>query len=216
MTKKKIAKKIKVEKLDNHDRQLKYILVIIGIIIFFIFVTYLYVNSTYKFKFLGLNFEEVEISDANWYYTNVNIIQDTGESYNYELYLRNDPRDLNLSLEPVRYIRSNTTYITYSANFDNCSVVGMAPFLELGKFLGGIGVNAKSALADENLSLESGFPYVTCENTKNNTVILFESGEKTEVVQENNCYRVKVANCEFNKATEIFIISTIATARGYI
>ena len=79
-----------------------------------------------------------------------------------------------------------------------------------------MGLNFKNALADKNQSEEFNRPYITCDDAGDKTVLLFEGGNKTEIVKEGECYKIRISNCEVIKATETVIVSSIATSRGYI
>lgn len=217
MIKRKSNNKISRKKEKKQDKQLRYILIVIGIILAIIIGAYFYIESLKNFEFLGLKFQKIDESGLKLYYTQLQITQDNGQTALYPLYLRNDPRKLNLA--PIEYIRADVpAYISISpsASTGNACNEGMVAFLELGKFLSGMGFNVKTALADKNQSEEFNRSYITCDDAGNKTVLLFEGGNKTEIVKQGECYRIKIADCEVIKATETVIVSSIATSRGYI
>jgi len=199
----------------KHSKQLTYVVVACIIIVVCMFIYYWASIASTKFEYLGLNFQKTNEGNLVFYKSSVQITQADGKLFNYVLNLRNDPRELDVPKFPIRFLKTNKTFISINPDIGECDDATLA-FMTIGQFVGAMGIDGKGAFANKSLADEKQTPYVTCENSKTNTVLLFEAGNKTSIVKEGECYRIKIANCELVKAVEEIEVGAIASARGYI
>ncbi len=207
--KKEESQKEETEKSDE-NKQLVYVIVIMAVVLIGFLGSYALINSSKSFEVLGLEFEKIKEGNIPFYYTKIHIVRPTGNAINYNLYLRNDPRTLNYP-EDINYINGKITFISIDSSVGECEE-GVLAFTNLGSFLAASGIQAKGALTNETLAGERGMPYVTCDNTKSNTVFVFKGGNEslTEKTGEN-CYTIYVKDCEIIKSVEEIILGTIST-----
>ena len=198
--------------VEQENKQLKWILIGAGFLLFSFLLVMVIVNESKHFDYLGLTFEKQQMGELQFFYTKLPIKTATGQIVNYNLYLRTDPREIKLPENLFVKFRANGTFITVSPEFDDCNDASLA-LTSLGSFIGGLGINAKGAVTDKDISNKTALPYVTCENSKNKTVILVRKGEKTELLQDSDCYTISVSNCEIIKGTESFILGVIKSMK---
>jgi hypothetical protein len=211
----KKQKKIKEKKKDKTEKQLVIIIVVMALIVLGIVAGYFIIQGQKKFDFIGLHFEKTKYGQLDFYYAKTQVTRPDGRIVNYNMYLRNDPRSLNLPEVRVEYIKGKNVYISLDPSLGECSD-GTLAFTTLGSFFGVTGIRAEAALTNKTESEEKQISYITCENTKDSTVFVFEEGETREIIKKDNCYVVSVPNCELVESVEEIILGTIATSRGYI
>jgi hypothetical protein len=204
----------KMSKLEKkQDKQAKYIVGIMFFILIVIIFSALFVDISRTFGYNGMKFSKEKYGNILIYKHSYYFIND-GEQYLYNLYLRNDPRKNDVSFEGTDiffnpgliYLSINTT------NLEKCENSSIA-ISEVAGFLKNNLLDVKSASPDKAQANKTGYPYANCNTHPSNTVILFEEGNKTEIVQDKLCYTVKVANCEILEASEEFIVQAILDGR---
>lgn len=212
MAKKKVSKQEK-----RLLRELLYILAfMVLLVILFVVVSFVF-KSFNTFEYEGMTFTkerlgEIPIFHYYYYFNNKDerLVQ-------YNLYLRNDPRDNNILFEggEIFLEREKVVFLTIEKdeNLNNCpyGVLGIA--------------NLVSFLNDNDYLTESGNPdfhdaktneetWVTCETHALNPVIKIVKGEESKLSVDGNCYEIAVATCEeFLPSTENFILQIIIDAR---
>ncbi len=197
------AKILPEEQRKKENKQLKSILIGIGIIflafIFFIFFT----NALANFKYKGVEFKVIKDNGLIFYNTAFPIYSPTGEhTADYNFYLRNDPRKLkDIPFNGNYTLMENMVInITGEFNCDGDGVIAVANLVKVHEFFG------TKVIRDEN---------ATCDELGRYTFVRITEGNETKIEQFGPaCYNIYVKDCEILPATERFIIEVFVIAHG--
>ena len=198
--------------LQKEDKQLIWFFAIIAIIFIGFLGAYFYVQSLKKFEYAGISFKEEKYGNLKFYHGVFPIIYD-GVLYGYyNLYLRNDPRKNNISIN-TKFSFNKKIIFSLEPAAGNCYEASLAQ-VELGKFLRIFPWvrEVEGAVNDEEIAKAMNLSYATCEHAnENQTIIIVRKSDYPSIGKEKeNCYYINVGNCENVKAAERFIIGVIA------
>jgi predicted nucleic acid-binding Zn ribbon protein len=196
---KKIEKKSEdISKKDENkiqNRQLRNILIFVGIIALLIVAIVIIGKSATKFTYRGVEFDMVKEGDLMFYATSLPV-QYQGETRDYNFYLRKDARKSEVPFNGTLDLKSNAV-LNMEKDFTcgGIGIIAIQNMLNLYKF---IGINVMS---DENAS---------CDTEAKYTFIQILEGNETKIEQfGQSCYNVYVNNCEILEATEKLMIETL-------
>ncbi len=199
------------------DRQLKYVLIVMVLVILLAIGVYYFVQSMKKFNYAGLEFEKVMYDRLPVYHSKIPITNTQGELVaNYNLFLRNDPRALKSIAIDGKIRLMKDTFVSIEPEADGgCEDSGIAGG-NFFTFLKVAGVDAKLACTNNTYASERNITYATCQEHLNNSgVIIIKRGESTEIVKKSDdCYEISFRNCEILNVTERFIVGAIANSKG--
>ncbi len=206
--------------MRNKERKLeKEILAVLGFLAVLI-IFYLLVSSLFKsfnsFTYEGLYFSKERIGKIPLFHYTYTFEAKGGEIYKYNLYLRTDPRTNDVPIQGgnIKFERPYLTFISInSTGLQQCelgalAVGGLAQFLSDNQIpVKGANIDFWQAGADKQ-------EWVTCDLKPANPVIEIFSGNTTEIILENKCYRIKVADCHILEAIEKFQLQSIIDAKS--
>ncbi len=205
MVKKKVRKK---SKLDREDKQT--IGVVVGIALLFVIFLggYYYFQSLNYFEYLGVDWDIQEYPNLDLYHTRFPIKYKGEVIANYNMYLRNDPRENNIPINVSQIGFEKNVVLSLDDSADECSGVtragsDLAMFVSAFPFV----TNVTGALTNQTKAEELGLQYVDCSSdnsNKNRTVIIFQKSETPSVVEEQGCYIINFGDCEVSKSIERF------------
>ncbi len=203
--------------INKQEKQIKKIF-IIGVLIFIIFFLILFfINESKNFVYGGIKFKKIKMGNLNLYYSLLPVRNMAGNVIaNFNLYLRNDPRELE-------YIPINTTInlkkdmtVSLGPKADRCSY-GAVSTNFLSQFLLASGINYDVASINETYAKQKKIKYANCENSTNEKIVLvIKKGNSTIINKEKEgCYVIEFADCsEMQGAIERFVVGAIANSRG--
>lgn len=203
--KEKTSKHVK----EAEKKQLFYAVIIMAAVLVLFFAAYAMFQQSKKFEYNGFKFEKIMYDKLPLYYTKISITRMDGNIINYNLYLRNDPRKNNIESDAFVQFMRGTIFVSLNKDFEKCEDTNLA-MTNIGMLFGAIGLDLRGALDNLEQAETLKRPYVTCENTKNNTVILYTEADKTSIIQQGDCYAINVANCGILNATEAFIMQVLS------
>jgi len=208
----------------KNDKEIKQLYWIIGIMAFIILVVIFIYVSYWKanhFEYLDFKWEKIKYDKLDLYHTKMLLTRQDKSQVYYNLYLRNDPRKNNILINANIKLKSNNfTYITIDDDLKNCQ--GLNPALvDLSAFISAINLDVKAGVLNKTIAEENNVPFVTCDNKNTNSIITLEvAGKKqgeenyTQILQNGDCYMIKIQDCEIRKATERFILGLISYSKG--
>jgi len=209
-TKEDKKKKESAKKKQNHQLVIAITLMILMILII-VLVPFIKDNYINKFTYSHLEFQKIKNENLLIYSTQIPVVDSQNRILPYSWNFRNDPRQLKLI--PVRvpnksiaFLKNKPTYISIEKDAPFCPDNTLAVFSLL-NFLDDFGnLDVKGAVSDSEYSEETSHPFITCENSPLNTVIIFKSGNETSIENpKENCYEINYKECEVNQATEKFM-----------
>lgn len=215
----KKSKKKKAGKERRLEREIVGVLLFLGFLVGVFLIANSYFKSLHNFEYSGLAFREERVGEIpvfhhSYYFKN----PDDGRLINYNMFLRIDPRENNVSIEGDRLIFEQGRKVVFlsvdSEDLRQCRYSQLAV------------ANLAGFLADNQIPIKSGTPdfwavatnkqqWVTCENKPGNKVIEVRKGNETKIVINGNCYKVYVNNCEILPALEKLQVQSIVEAREF-
>jgi hypothetical protein len=218
---KKVEKKIKSSaKVDQKRKEKKDNLLVwvIGVMIGLILVIllmYWYMGSMKYVSYEGLRFAREDQGVGIFYHYYYNFVNKAGGVTTYNLYIRNDPREL--SSVPVNgeivYPKGKNVYVAVNlTGIKECKFTSLS-IGALSGFLSGNELNVRAASLDEQEAKQENMTFVNCTNKPDNVVMLIQQGSKTEINKQGNCYTINVANCEILQAIEKWEVQSIVDAK---
>jgi len=204
---KKGAEEILISKKDQNkqqNKQLKYILILIGFAFFLVFVFSLVSYLRTNFEYKGVEFDIVKDSGGIIFYKTSLPVVSEGKNLNYNFYLRNDPRKLkNVNFEGELDIKKFMV-MNYTNEFscEGYGVIAITNLMNLYQLVG------TKVMKDDNASCDEQGRYI---------FLKILSGEKTKVEQFGPaCYNLYVKDCEILEATERFMLETFVKLDGLL
>jgi hypothetical protein len=187
------SEKKEINKRQN--KQLRNILIMIGVVILLIVAIVIIGKSATKFTYNGVKFKMMKEGNLMFYATSLPV-QYQGEMRDYNFYLRNDARKLEVPFNGTLDLKSNAV-LNMEKEF-NCGGKGVISIANLMKLYQFIGINVMS---DKN---------ATCDPEAKYTFIQILEGNETKIEQtEQSCYNIYINNCEILEGTEKLMIETL-------
>ena len=197
----KKKKEKKGEKKISGKKQVKQENKILKIFIFglisFILVIMLFallMNSLSNFRYEGVKFKVVKEGELTLYRTAIPVIH-RGIENEYNFYLRNDPRKLNVSFDGGLDLLDNAV-INETGNFvcDGDGVIAIANMVNLYEIIG------IDMIKDDAADCDVQGRYMFIRLRQGNETSIKEFGP--------SCYDININNCEILEGTERFMIET--------
>ena len=196
----------------KQQKQLLAVIVTIAVIFIIVFTIYILAQKSRKFEYNGMKFERIMYDQLPLYYTQLNIHRGDGSNVNYNLYLRNDPRGNNIPVEADIKFLVGKSFITVDEGMQDCREASLG-LINLASFLTGMGFDVKGATSSKQVAENTGHPYISCNNSLDNTVISLEIAEEDSVITQvdgnPNCFILKVKDCNVLNITEKFTVEMI-------
>ncbi len=198
---KKTTKKL----IKTENKQLRNILIGLGIIIILFVAGYFYIDSIRNIEYEGVKFTTIKeegFGEEGYlilYNAKIPFYNEDGEHYrNHNVYLRNNPNDLKkIEFEGELIIKENM--VINSEEEFKCEGYGNLAVANLADIYNVIGtkvIKDESATCDE----QGRYMYLNLKRGNENRI------EKYGPV----CYNIIIKDCEVLKSTERFMIETLA------
>jgi hypothetical protein len=150
-----------------------------------------------NFEYKGVKFDMVKEGDLIFYHTSFPVIYN-GTKNIYNIYLRNDPRDLEKKVPAKGTLTSlDSTVINITQEFD-CEGDQMIAIANLVNLYNAIGV---TLIRDETAG---------CDPLGRYKYLTIQPGNTTNIEMVGpNCYNININNCEILEGTERFIVGML-------
>ena len=198
------------EQIKSQNKILKNILIGIAVFMAGVFLFIIISSSLSRFEYQGVKFEIVRFCDAGppclvTYRTslpiktdgkNTFVVKPSEKNADYNFYLRNDPRKLDVNFTGELVSRGNMV-LNSQDDFtcDGKGAIAAANLVQLYQVLGTKVIN------DEN---------ATCDLLGRYMFVQVKPGNKTSVKQFGPaCYNIDVKDCEILEGTEKLMIETL-------
>jgi hypothetical protein len=198
----------------TEERQLAWAISFIIFVFAVTLISYYWFEGAKSFEFGGV--EWVFEKDFDYYHGRFpNLI---GQDYVYNIYLRNDPRENNVSTNGTFDKFKYGAVISISPEFDICRGDASRAMRDLGAFMReGFGVGPlELGSTNENVANSRKILFATCDNISNRTVIIIEKGDNFVDQDDDNlnCYTIYVEDCDDASAVEKFMLKVIKDFGG--
>ncbi|MEK6855455.1 MAG: hypothetical protein AABX73_04500 [Nanoarchaeota archaeon] len=204
------------EKPKIKNKELYWVLGIMLAIVVVFLASYSIFQSLHRFDYEGLTFTKERFGDKVLYHYYYYFPDTTGEVVKYNLYLRNDPRTNNATIEREIFLESErTTYLSINATeLAKCPYSSVA-ISSIASFLSANMIPIRSATSEKELALENNLTYADCETHQDDLVLILRAGDKTEIERETpTCFFLTASNCEITQVVEKFQVEAIIDARA--
>jgi len=207
------------EQSKKHESQLKWVIFGMIALLLVVILVYFIVQQSKYFNYGGLTYEKVTSRNVNLYHTQMALKDVDGNLVaNYNLYLRNDPRELKNIIIDGNFVLKNRNVI-----------VSLDPEVERGCEDSGIaGANFFSFMKVSGYDIKLGYTNKTYAQERNASfsncdvnygpyydVIVIKKGNETSIVKrDENCYELYFKDCEILKITERFMVALYANSKG--
>jgi|SRR3989344_2862561 len=199
----------------SKNKEIYWILGAMIVCILVILLIPLISKASNTFRYKGLTFTKErfgEIPVFHYYYS----FSNNGENYQYNLFLRNDPREskVNVSGEIIYPPATGTVYVSINGEDMAKCKDSLREIYSLADFMQGNLYKVKSGYPNKNFSEQNNLTYIDCSTNPNDMVILIKEGNETKIERNNKCYTVSVANCQLLDAIEKFEVQSVIDARN--
>ena len=197
--------------VKREDKQLIWFFVIVAIIFASFLVPYFWIESSKTFEYSGADWVLETYETLDIYHGRFAAL--SGNDLMYNVYLRIDPRENNVSTEGVFDKFKNGGIISLSPEVDACRGELSRVMLDLGAFLRqGVGVGSlETGSTDRVTALNSDRRYALCNTVSDRTLVIVDIGEPRVVKSEDYpyCYTIYAKDCNDLSSVEKFIVKTI-------
>ncbi len=167
--------------------------VIIGALI----LTPIIVRMLTTFDYEGLTFTQEKFGTIPVYHYSYYFTDDIGQQYQYNLYLRNDPRTNDIPIDnEILFKERRTTYVTLNSSALAQCPTSLRDIASLAQFLSDNQIIIQAGNIDAELAKENNLTHITCKTHPNDSVIALFPGNETRISQEYGCHKVSYATCE--------------------
>ena len=211
----KIKKTKSAPKERKIEKELLGVLIFLAVLVVVFVVASSYFKSLNYFEYKGLTFAKERLENIPIFHHSYYLKAPSGGLIQYNLYLRNDPRYSNVTLEGVSNLLAPGAVAYLSVNSDGLQECkyGLLAVATISSFMSD---NQMKVIAGNLDFWDAGAKrdkWVTCENQPGNRVVEILKGNETKVSIERNCYRIEVADCQILEAVEKLIVQSIVDAR---
>ena len=210
--------KKKEDKKPVNEKQIKWFIITLVIIVVAILGGNYLLSESKEIDYIGLTFEKKRFNDFFIYTVQLVGVNVNAKPINFQFNLRNDPRTNDVPIEKniIIHDKDRPVYVALnlSSNIQEC---GSVPLVALGQFISGMNYEPITAITTKEEADEMGKLYSTCGNNIGSTVLLITAADKTEIVvskENNECYEIRVNNCELEEAIEKAELSILSELTG--
>lgn len=212
--------KVNKEEPSNpvNEKQIMWFIISLVAIVIVIIGGALIISESRKFDYIGLTFEKQRFNDFFIYTGHIIGTNVNADPINFQLSLRNDPRTNDIPIERNIIIKDKRRPVYVALNMSsNLHECGSVPLIALGQFINGMGHELITTVTTEEAAEELDLLHSNCDNNSGSTVLLLTTGNKTEIVVNegnNDCYEIRVNNCELGEALEKAQLSILSELSG--
>ncbi|MBS3090448.1 hypothetical protein J4433_01625 [Candidatus Pacearchaeota archaeon] len=193
-------------KLSKEEKQtLVIVLFMVAAVAAFLIFFFVYRNIG-TFLYHGIKFQKVVQGGVTIYHGRIGLSNSKG-TFNYNLYIRNDPRKLKMPVNVSVALRK-TGYISFQPETSKCYASSLAAF-ELASLLSALGIDVKGATTSHETAIDENIPERDCADALNKTVIVLQQSPENSISQRGDCYVLNVSNCRIVETTEAFMLEII-------
>jgi len=178
---------------SEEDKVLKFVLLFIGVFFLVLIVSFFVIRQQNNPDYKGLTFNVIQEGELTFYQTSFPVIHQ-GKIADYNMYLRNNPKELDKKVPfegEISSIKDTVINITKEFDCEGDQVIAIANIVNLYNALG------KDIIADNNAS---------CDELGRYMYIVVQPGEETSIEQYGpSCYNINIKDCEILEGTERFI-----------
>lgn len=185
------------KQLKNYNKILGGFLIIFAAIAIIWIAAYYISNHWGDFEYQGVEFDQMKQGDLTFYHTSF-LTTIEGKLYNYNVYLRNDPRELdeNIKLDEVGW--KQMIIINLSRNYPECDSSDTIALANFNQILGAMGARVGKD------------PEAGCDSEGRYMYLAIGDGNETKITKmDEACYNLEFKDCEIIEVTERLIVNAL-------
>lgn len=208
-------KLVKKERVETHEEKpskkqvveenkiLGRVFMVLGILILVIFGSYFIMYNASNFEYRGIKFDVMQVGEIILYHTSFPANLDNRQ-VNYNVYLRNDPRELEKDIPFQGNIYFPEIFVLESTPDLNCDGDGNLAIMNLQQVLKVFGTEF---ITDEN---------ATCDPQGRYGHMKIQTGDVSVISQFLGpaCYILQATDCEILKVTERYLVESLVKKIG--
>ena len=214
--KKKAAEKVKekAEARKKREKQTKFVFAMMIVLLIAVVGTYFIADSLRTFSYGGMKFQKANQGGRILWMAKIPVAEYEGKPNSISFGFREDPRELgDIEINGAIRLKQNTALVADSKLVESCEDSILAG-TTLAVYLRALGVNPYPAAINKSEAIERDVKYASCNDTATHSIIIFEEGERDRIIQEGDCYKLEIANCNFMNVTERFMIGWYAHSKN--
>lgn len=197
--KKDSEEKKEVKQIKEQNKILKNFFIFVAALLFFVIMIAFSFNIARHFEYNDMKFEIVKQGEITFYHTTIPLYSNNQKIADYNIYIRNDPRDLKKEIPfNGEFIYRKNLVINSSENF-NCDGDGVISTVNMINLLNRLGIKV---VKDINASCDEQNRYIYLNLQQSNTSSIEQINGKT-------CYNMNINNCEILKTSERFMLEVL-------
>lgn len=203
---------VKVKK--NPSSWMWWALVVFVVVFIILYIVFSKIGT---FEYEGLAFDKQAYGKDLTLYHHSYLYTYNGQTYKNNIYLRIDPRENDVPVNGnILFTKGRAVFMGINnTNIISCNDSSIATGA-ISQFFANNQFDLKIGTNDINESKNRKQIYVDCNKAKDNTAIIIQDSNITEIIKkENGCYIINVNQCEIESAVEKFIISSLIDTREY-
>jgi hypothetical protein len=188
-------------------------LVIIGALI----LVPLMIRELMVFEYKGLTFTREKFGEIPVYHYSYYFTDAIGQQYQYNLYLRNDPRENTIPIDnDIQFNERRGVYLTLNSTALAQCPTSLRDIATLAQFLRDNLIKVEAGNIEQEIAAENNLTHINCSTHPNNAVIAIVPDKETKITQAGTCHTISYASCEdVLPAFEKFIVEAILDAKAY-
>ena len=167
------------------------------------------------FDYQGLTFTREKFGEIPVYHYSYYFIDDMGQQYQYNLYLRNGPRTNVIPINSnIKFKKDRKVYVILNSTALAQCPTGLRDIASIARFLSDNLISVQAGNIDGEIAAQNNLTYATCENRPDDVVISIVPGNETKITQMDECHTISYATCEeVLPALEKFMVKSILDAK---
>ena len=173
------------------------------------------VRTLSTFDYEGLTFTQEKFGKIPVYHYSYYFTDTLGQQYQYNLYLRHDPRTNMIPItNRIAFKEQRTAYITLNSTALASCPTGLRDIATFARFLSDNLITVEAGNVDRELAAQNNLSHVTCETHSGNIVLAIVPSNETKIAQSRGCHTISYATCdEVLPALEKFMVQSILYAK---
>lgn len=174
------------------------------------------VRELTTFDYQGLTFTREKFGEIPIYHYSYYFSDTLGQQYQYNLYLRNDPRENRIPVDnDIRFNERRITYLALNSTALSSCPTSLRDVATLAQFLQDNLIKVEAGNVEEAIAAENNITHVTCTTHPNDVVIAVVPGAETNIAQAGTCHTISYAQCDdILPAFEKFMVEAILDAKA--
>lgn len=199
-----------------NQREVLWVVGTMVVIIGALIVVPIMIRELMVFEYQGLAFTREKFGEIPVYHYSYYFSDNLGQQYQYNLYLRNDPRENNISIDNhIRFSERRSAFLTLNSTALAACHTSLRDIATLSQFLRDNLIGVEAGNIDKEVSAENNLTHVTCVTHPNNVVIAIVPGAETKITQAGSCHTISYAACDdVLPAFEKFMVKAILDAKA--